>query len=194
MNFFYLLLTVSLILSGCKSGEQSRKESNKELAKQEKKLVRQELEKEKQMQEKKSLEQERLAKEQEEKQVKEELERKKIESEKQKDELRKVHENLKRMGLAAIRIDAVKEGNLITYSDGRTVTTTGSVTDRGMLMTLDELLKKALDNERKKTNAEPVCAGGFETCQNGVLYVYIMRAGRDAACTGEWFRTEQECK
>lgn len=190
MKYFYLILAMGIILSGCKSGEQSRKGESKKESKKE--TARIEMQKEKE--EKEKLEQEKLAREQEEKRAKEELERKKMESEKQKEELRKVQENLKRMGLAALRIDAVKDGNLIKYSDGKTVNIKGPVSDREILMTLDDLLKKAQDDERKKTNAEPVCRGGYETCQNGFLYVHMMWPSKDGVCAGEWYKTEQECK
>jgi flagellar biosynthesis component FlhA len=191
MKYFYLLIMACLLaVAGCKSSEQAKKSETKKETKKE--IARQEIEKEKQ--EKDRLEQERIAKEQEEKQAKEELEKKKIESDKQKEELRKVQENLKRMGLAAYRVQITKDGNQIKYADGQTVTLSGTVVDRSLVNTLNDLLAKARDDERKKMNAEPACTGGYETCQDGWLYIYYMIESGNGNCDGQWYKIDQECK
>lgn len=195
MRYFSLfLMACVLVFAGCKSSEQTTKsESKKETKKESKKeLAKQELEKEKQ--EKERLEQERIAKEREEKKAKEDLEKQKIESEKQKNELKKVQDNLKRMGLAAFRVDVTRENNQFKYADGRTVIITGSPKDQTVISALNDLLNKAKDDERKKLNSEPACSGGYETCQEGWLYIYYMVRSSDGSCGGEWFKTGQECK
>ncbi len=191
MKYFYLItMAFVLIVAGCKSSEQAKKSETKKESKKE--LARKEVQKEKE--EKDRMEQERLVKEQEDKKAKEELERKKIESEKQKEELRRVQENLKKMGLAAFRVEVTKTDNQFNYGDGRVIGITGPVKDRAVLDALNDLLAKARDDERKRMKSEPECAGGYETCQDGWLYVYYMVRSSEGACDGQWYKTGQECK
>ncbi len=80
------------------------------------------------------------------------------------------------------------------YADGRTVNISGPATDQSLINTLNDLLGKARDDERKKMKSEPACTGGYETCQDGWLYIYYMIESGDGNCTGQWYKTGQECK
>jgi hypothetical protein len=183
-----LLLTLAVIFSGCKSSEKATKEETKKTSKKE---MKKEEDKKVKEDEIKKIEQEKLAKQEEERKAKEELEKKKMESDKQKEELRKVQENLKKMGLAALHVEFTKENDVLRYNDGKTIKTTSVLKDQDLLVKFNELLQKTKENEGKSMKTGGWCYGGYEACNEGKLFVYVVE---NKDCTGQWYATDGACK
>jgi hypothetical protein len=137
---------------------------------------------------------ERVKKENDEKAAREELEKKKLENEKQKMELKIVKERLRNMGLAVVFANVTRVNDVFRYPDGHTITVKEKVSDQGILVPLNELLSRQKEKNNEVQNELNVCSGGFEACQEGRLYIYFMERDQNGACSGAWYRTDQECK